>query len=671
LQVRKPHGWHIVGGSANGLCTVDCHINGEQDLINGVLQLPVAMTIPYVPSLKGAVTDGSVRVQIQAKASAPLASAVVQLEVRDAQFQGVLIPRIHAEVRRAKVHRGMVDSNLYELSYVIQSLYGEYEGSIRTTEDGLVGKITNCTDIAIPGGMRIPARAAAVSVTSALTGEWHGSLATAVIDRAGMSYAVQGSLRGSKTDALCEGRCGAYDYAVVGKYKDTVPQVTSLTLKKKGSTVVAFDEQANGSLQGCVDYGFLADIARMFGTVVSGEGTVLVEGRLGLDCIDVRLKLEDASVRVPYIYNVIEQASASLQFFLKKRLLRMEDVRIKLHKGVLDSSRIVVQLDTDNHISFLYAPIRWHDCFMSWDKNLFVCCSGAGFVGYTPTEGALVSGFVMIDRSHIGSNIFASEFQRQLTAVSSRPFTDSPKVRLQVHGTTRRPLQVKTSFLEASGHADLHVEGPSSNLMVHGKIDEVQGSFLFPYKPLFIRNATLEMLPHQGAGDSTVEVVAENAIKGYHIEMRISGSANAPKISFSSTPQLSEEQIIGLLWGGSEEGSLYVAMSASIMQSLEKLIVGPSENSSHLMTSLKNFFKPLGSVRFVPSFTDQSARGGLRGSLAVEVNDRLRGTIKQNFDLPQDVMLEVEYALSDDARIRGFKDERGDLGAEFETSWKF
>ena len=60
----------------------------------------------------------------------------------------------------------------------------------------------------------------------------------------------------------------------------------------------------------------------------------------------------------------------------------------------------------------------------------------------------------------------------------------------------------------------------------------------------------------------------------------------------------------------------------------------------------------------------------MRGSIAIEVNERLRGLVQKNFSLPEDTRVEVEYSLSDDTIIRAVKDERGDAGGEIETRWK-
>ncbi len=153
--------------------------------------------------------------------------------------------------------------------------------------------------------------------------------------------------------------------------------------------------------------------------------------------------------------------------------------------------------------------------------------------------------------------------------------------------------------------------------------------------------------------------------------MNVGGSLKQPKIVFDASPSLSESQILTLLLGGSDDGSLFLAMPVSLTGTIEGLLFGPAETTSNLQKYLHGLFKPLKNVRIVPRFSDESGRGGIRGSLMIEVNDNLRATIQNNFNLSEDTRIEVEYGLTDNMLIRGVKDERGDLGAEIEKSWKF
>src|SRR5581483_3576363 len=90
-----------------------------------------------------------------------------------------------------------------------------------------------------------------------------------------------------------------------------------------------------------------------------------------------------------------------------------------------------------------------------------------------------------------------------------------------------------------------------------------------------------------------------------------------------------------------------------------------------LDSHFKSWLKPFKNIHLVPSFTDQTGRGGLRGAIEIDVNERTHALIQKNFNLTEDTRFEVEYLLSDDITVRGIRDERKDVGGEVEMRWKF
>jgi hypothetical protein len=122
---------------------------------------------------------------------------------------------------------------------------------------------------------------------------------------------------------------------------------------------------------------------------------------------------------------------------------------------------------------------------------------------------------------------------------------------------------------------------------------------------------------------------------------------------------------------GSEAGSLSLVMPSLIMQNVQNYIFGSDHGSSTVETYVNNVLAPFKHIRIVPSFSDQTARGGFRGAIEIDVSDRLHATIQKNFSLTEDTRVELEFKVSDDINVRGIKDERGDLGGELETRISF
>jgi hypothetical protein len=385
--------------------------------------------------------------------------------------------------------------------------------------------------------------------------------------------------------------------------------------------------------------------------------------------VRIHAQLKKATIRVPHVYNIVHDIDIHGEIDYMKRALYCDTITCILNKGELRSYHSCLILNEAYQPLFYYFPLTFQDCFVHWRKDLMGTISGFLVLKNELLQKPSIEGRIMLDNAHIQSNMLSSTFEMDFAQGVMRPFTHYD-AHLDVLFMSRAPVTVKTSFLNADAHIKLNIKGTIMNPEVSGTVSITQGSLNFPYQPLYITRGSIYFLANQ-LHDPLIELTAKNKVKKYAVTMNVAGSLRQPKIMFGSSPHLSEGQIVTLLLGGSDDGSLFLAMPSSLMNTVENLIFGPAESTSQVQRYLQSLFKPFKSVRIVPRFSDESGRGGIRGSLMIEVNDNLRATIQNNFNLSEDTRIEVEYGLSDNTVIRGVKDERGDLGAELEKTWKF
>lgn len=329
-----------------------------------------------------------------------------------------------------------------------------------------------------------------------------------------------------------------------------------------------------------------------------------------------------------------------------------------------------MQLNTQGEPTFIYAPCTIKKAFLTLQKELFAVFSGNVIWTYIKGKDSELKGKIVIDRGYFKKNIFAQLGQKKMVDFSSARNDLNQRCTLDIILETKNPLEVQTSFLETHVQIGIVLQGTLQNPELSGSLVLANGTLAFPYRPLSITHGMIYFLPHQ-LYDPMIELIAKGKIRKYQVTLRCNGSLQHPHISFESTPPLTEEQIITLLLAGSEEGSLSLAMPAMVMQQLQNVIFGPEQSASKLEGYFKSLLSPLKHIRFIPGFSDQSGRGGFRGTIEIDVNDQLRAMIQKNFSLSEDIKLEVEYFLSDDVTVRGIRDERGDFGGEVEMRWKF
>ena len=403
---------------------------------------------------------------------------------------------------------------------------------------------------------------------------------------------------------------------------------------------------------------------------VTGQGALQIEGVCQDDGGRAHVHLADACYKIPKMHNYVRSFDADVEFDASERKIICSDVRCDLHRGSIRMSRGVFSFADDWSLQFLHVPFLFEKTFVRWQQNLFAVLSGrVVFCGdHERLDGR---GMVIIDRAQLKGNPLAPEVQRKMVVGPwHTPWLPNMQVGMDLHIGSRYPVHIKTAFLDAKARVDVHAAGDVQDPNVLGSIELVSGCFQFPYRALHITSGRLYFAPHQ-PDDPLIDLTAQGGIKKYRIIMRIEGSVSQPRITFESSPSLTQEQIIALLLAGSEVSSLQAAVPSLVMHNLEQVLFGAEQTESAVRARLHNLFKPLKYIRLVPSFADQTGRGGLRAGIEVDIGDRLHGLIQKNFSLPEDIRLEVNYMLTDDVSVRAIRDERGDLGAELEMRWKF
>jgi hypothetical protein len=414
-----------------------------------------------------------------------------------------------------------------------------------------------------------------------------------------------------------------------------------------------------------VDLSLLQNILREYAQIAFvGKGALEMQGVWHGSELQGSLALKEGMIRFPSVYNFIHTLQTQFACNFLKRNLSFLQVKIALQKGTIESAALRIGYDPLAHGIWAHLPLIFTDCFINWNKDLYLLFSGAFIAKKTPEKRLVVDSFVVLDRSQLKENIFSQKTQRLLLDAWSNPMAEK-KVDASLSISTRSPLSVKTEQLETQALLELLLKSGGDQTELEGTITLQRGALHFPAHSLSIVKGKIIFTPEQ-TQDPFLELTAQARIKKYLITLSIGGTAQDPHLVFDSIPSLSEEQIMMLLIAGSEEESLNIVVPALIMRNVENVIFGSSYRSRH-----DSWLEPLKRIKFVPRFTDQTGRGGFRGALEIEVSKRLRAIIEKNFSLTEDVAFEVEYLLTDDVSVRASYDERGDVGAEMEMRFKF
>lgn len=439
---------------------------------------------------------------------------------------------------------------------------------------------------------------------------------------------------------------------------------------KEKRELIALHAIEGNKIKGSIAFPFIRSmINNVFHYDVQGEGSLAIVAHIAMPEIVGDIALADASIRLPQTYNFVDGLCARYVCNMVHKTILFEDVSISLHMGKIRCLRADYHFNHNGSLLFMHTPILLDRCLLNVKKDLFAIVSGNLLFFRSASSPACVSGNIFIDKAQLKENLFSDVIQKQLVSYTHSVFS-LPDVPLWCDLTleTKSPICVDTGFFQTNAHAHLRIKKEDSDPIVGGLIALHSGTLNFPYKPLHISKGIITFTDKQ-LFDPAIEFIARNKIKKYDVALQVEGSLIAHHISLDANPPLSEEQIVGLLLVGSEEHSLNSMMPALIVQNVKNLIF-----SNNQISFFDKYFKPiLGTlnINLVPSFTDQTGRGGLRGALEITVEDRWRAIIQKNFSLTEDTKFELEYLFSDDITLRAIRDERRDLGGEVEMRWKF
>ena len=173
--------------------------------------------------------------------------------------------------------------------------------------------------------------------------------------------------------------------------------------------------------------------------------------------------------------------------------------------------------------------------------------------------GGTIAGRVRIDRA--SWQLGQAEEDMALPRIATREINRSADIDQRVapsrpwrylidaRGSSR--IDVDGLGLDSEWGADIILRGTTDDPRIGGEARVVRGSYSFAGTRFELTRGLIEFDANQPI-DPTLDIRAETDQNGIDVEVRVSGNAQQPEISFTSNPSLPEEEILArLLFGGS------------------------------------------------------------------------------------------------------------------------
>jgi hypothetical protein len=631
------------------------------------LKAPLAYVQHFLPLPADPQANGVCSLSLTANLKNIVGTVQAEASVKNAQYKKMTLSS--AAVQAHASSAGVQGTVALEMTKDV-ALSGTWQWRQQT---GVQASLENIKTVTMPGLWELKPHKLRINAHVDPAGAFHSSYTCSFTKQHSHNVVhCSGAITKKEDTFFIEGRAGNDTYEVAIATRPLMLQHFVYKNKQGVLAQLSTDAAHKKSLEGTIDYALLYSfLPKELKKELLGSGVFKIKATYDTNGVHGTIAMDHASMRIPKLYNFIGSLNTQFSWDAHRNKLVLSDLVCGLHRGTMTSKRITAFLDENYALTFVHAPVTLNACFVSWQKDLFATVSGNLLFKFRKDEPSLLSGALFVDRSQLKGNIFSRDLQQSMLLMSDQPLpTKTYDLLLDVNVLTREPLRIKTSFIEARTIFDITIKKSLASPEVAGKIELIQGELKFPYKPLSIVSGVIDLVPQQ-IYDPLIELVAKGKIKKYGIGLYVTGSVQNPHIHFEASPTLTEEQIVALLLTGAQDSSLNILVPALIMKNVQQVIFGPAKSPSKLQSYFKSLLKPLSYVRIVPSFTDETGRGGLRAALEIEVNDQLSAVIEKNFSLSEDVKFEINYALSDDISLKGVQDERGDFGGEMEVKWKF
>jgi translocation and assembly module TamB len=143
-------------------------------------------------------------------------------------------------------------------------------------------------------------------------------------------------------------------------------------------------------------------------------------------------------------------------------------------------------------------------------------------------------------------------------------------VRLDLTISAPGRLNVSGMGLESEWSARLAVAGTSRAPRVTGTVELVRGTLGFAGRSFALRDGRVRF-DGGSATDATIALRAEETIEDVAVTVNVAGSALDPKITFSSSPGLPQDEILSRVLFGSSIGNLSALQAVQLAASLNSL----------------------------------------------------------------------------------------------------
>ena len=398
---------------------------------------------------------------------------------------------------------------------------------------------------------------------------------------------------------------------------------------------------------------------------------LMVRGEWNDPSIQGGLSIREGTFRSKTLDQGIE--GAEMAFFFNGKQIVLESFEGRIGGGTLKASG---KIDVRR---FLPAPevdrfglvLEVAHAVFRYPEGLTSRLSGTLVFQGTPGEKDL-RGEIRIDRAAYERRIELRSMILELRRARGRaeegggiPFLGDTRLDLHLVGT--QDIWVNNNLAKVPLQVDLIFKGTVDRPWVFGNIAAREGTLIFRRNDFKILSATADFITPDTVRP-VLDIHARTEIRGYQIDLRLTGTVDRFDLSLLSEPELSETDILALLTVGQTASEVAEAQTEIGVTEASVLLAGPLqervEEKVQKLTGVDRF-------QVDPYYSGSRSAGGARLTVGKRLMDERLYVTYTTAPAAEEDLIKLEYLLGKNVMLVGERDENGRVSSDLQFRFEF
>lgn len=391
----------------------------------------------------------------------------------------------------------------------------------------------------------------------------------------------------------------------------------------------------------------------------------LISGNMMNPAVQGGLAVKDGTIRSVTLKQTLEGANLSV-FFNGSEIL-LESLQGSIGGGrVNGSGKVEIEEFKIKEFGFI---LEIANALFRYPEGVESRIDGTLIFQGTPKSKGL-KGEVRIKRASYEKNLnlraMVLELQKKRVKIEQPvPFFGNTEINIHIGG--KKDIWINNNLAKLPVSVDLILKGTIDHPLLYGRIEAQDGSFVFSRNPFKVISATADFISPDIIRP-LLDIHATTEVRGYQIDLRLSGTVDRFTLTLNSDPPLNETDILALLTVGQTASE--AAETAKAIGTVEATAFLAAPIQERIESTLQDIIK-IDRFQVDPYYSNSASSGGARLTVGKRLlDDRLYVTYTTGITTVED-LIKLEYFLGRNVYIVGERDELGRVSGDIKFRFEF